>query len=112
MSRSLDKENISEKLWTAGHCRPCECMCACMLCWLTFGFTRRVIILEATTGTLCLCTDYSTTYAKQARDRRAEAASVGCLNVLKSSVGMEIEEAACNLTSTERLHFFGRSRNA
>ncbi len=44
---------------------------------------------------------------KQARDRRAEAALVGCLNVLKSSVGMEIEEAACNLPSTERSHLDG-----
>ncbi len=44
---------------------------------------------------------------KQARDRRAEAALVGCLNVLKSSVCVKIEEAACNLTSTERSHLDG-----
>jgi len=32
---------------------------------------------------------------KQARDRRAEAALVGCLNVLKSPVSVKIIEAAC-----------------
>ncbi len=41
---------------------------------------------------------------KQARDRRAEAALVGGLNVLESSVCVKIEEAACKLTSTERLN--------
>ena len=38
---------------------------------------------------------------KQARDRRADAALVGCLNVLESLSLCEIGEAACNLTSTE-----------
>ena len=44
---------------------------------------------------------------KQARDRCAEAVLVGCLNVLKSSVGMKFEEAACDITSTERSHLDG-----
>jgi hypothetical protein len=46
---------------------------------------------------------------KQARDRRAEAALVGCLKVLKSSVCVKIEEAACKMTSTERSHLKGAS---
>jgi len=44
---------------------------------------------------------------KQARDWHAEAALVGCLNMLKSPVCVQIEEAACNLTSTERSHLDG-----
>ena len=50
---------------------------------------------------------YRQAQGKQARDRRAEAALVGCLNVLKSSVCMGIEEATCHLTSTERSHLEG-----
>ena len=50
---------------------------------------------------------YRQAQGKQARDWRAEAALVGCLNVPKSSVGMEVEESACHLTSTERSHLDG-----
>ncbi len=45
---------------------------------------------------------------KQARDRRAEAAPSGCLQVLESSVCVKSGEAACNLTSTERSHMIFR----
>ena len=46
---------------------------------------------------------------KQPRDRRAEAAPSGCLQVLASSACVKSGEAACILNSTERSHFNGAS---